>query len=163
MKRFLSLMLLVFVVCSAMAVGVFGNAGRAVADNQTIINFPSIWVGKDSKAVVMNELITKFNQENAGKIKVVVEEIADYDAYEEKVKVSIAAGQVPDLFITKAGAKAEPFYKSGKLMDLTDYMDSGWQDRFVPGAMSSATYQGRILAVPYEFGVTPVLYNSKLL
>ncbi len=163
MKRFLSLMVLVFVVCAAMAVGIFGNAGRAVADNQTIINFPSIWVGKDSKAVVMNELITKFNQENAGKIKVVVEEIADYDAYEEKVKVSIAAGQVPDLFITKAGAKAEPFYKSGKLMDLSKYMDSAWQDRFVPGAMSSATYQGRILAVPYEFGVTPVLYNSKLL
>jgi raffinose/stachyose/melibiose transport system substrate-binding protein len=76
---------------------------------------------------------------------------------------SIAAGSIPDIFIVKSGSKAEPFFKSGKLMDLTSYMNDGWKDRFIESSLQTVLYDGKTQAVPYEFGVTPVLYNAKLL
>ena len=140
------------------------NTGaEATVDKEKVIYFPSFWVGKDSKATVMNEIITKFNEDNAGKIKVVVEEIADYNAYEDKMKTNIAAGTVPDIFIFKSGTQAEPYYKSGKLMDLTSYMNEGWKDSFITEAITEATYDSKVQAVPYEYGVTPVLYNAEQL
>ncbi len=157
--------LIVMTICFVLVMGFLGlgQNNAAAEGKEIIINFPSIWVGKDSKAKVMDELIAKFNEDNKESIKVVVEEIADYDAYEEKMRTSIAAGSVPDIFIAKAGSKIEPFFKSGKLMDLTSYMNEGWKDRFVGNILNTATYNDKILAIPYEFAITPVLYNEKLL
>jgi len=157
--------LIVMTMCFILVISFLGLGQNSAAakGKEIIINFPSIWVGKDSKAKVMDELVTKFNEDNKGTIKVVVEEIADYDAYEEKMRTSIAAGSIPDVFISKAGSKIEPFFKSGKLMDLTSYMNEGWKDRFVGNILNTATYSGKILAVPYEFAITPVLYNATLL
>ena len=45
---------------------VFGLAASfpAYADDEIVINFPSIWVGTDSKAAYMSKLIDDFNAEN---------------------------------------------------------------------------------------------------
>lgn len=166
MKRKLSILVAVIVIIT-MVFGITGCSKTSETGNNTqkeiTINFPSIWVGKDSKANIMAELITKFNEDNAGSIKVVVEDIADYDAYEDKMTTSIAAGSIPDIFITKSGSKAEPFFKSGKLLDLTSYMNEGWDKQFIEGSLQTVMYDHKLQAVPYEFGVTPVLYNSKIL
>jgi len=42
-------------------------------------------------------------------------------------------------------------------------MNEGWKDRFVGNILNTATYNDKILAIPYEFAITPVLYNEKLL
>ena len=162
-QRLLNLIVMTICFVLVMSFLGLGQNNAAAEGKEIIINFPSIWVGKDSKAKVMDELIAKFNEDNKESIKVVVEEIADYDAYEEKMRTSIAAGSVPDIFIAKAGSKIEPFFKSGKLMDLTSYMNEGWKDRFVGNILNTATYNDKILAIPYEFAITPVLYNEKLL
>lgn len=150
----------------SMLVTLFAGCGKqneaTTPAKEIELKFPSFWVGKDSKATPMTAIINAFNEANKGKIKVTVEEISDYNAYEDKMKTAIATNSVPDLFIFKTGTVAEPYYKSGKLMDLTSYMNSGWKDKFVNNAISSATYENKVLAVPYEFGVTPVLYNKRL-
>ena len=46
----------------------------AAPAEEIVINFPSVWVGTDSKAPYMEKLIAQVNEENAGSIKVVVEE-----------------------------------------------------------------------------------------
>lgn len=127
------------------------------------INFPTIWVGKDSKAAPMAELITKFNEENAGKIKVVVEEIGDYQAYRDKMRTNITTGTVPDVFTFDNASETQLFFKSDKLMDLTPYMNNGWRDNFIESAIKGVEFDSKIVSIPYEFGVTPVLYNSRLL
>lgn len=126
------------------------------------INFPCIWVGKDSKAKMIAQLISEFNQQNEGKTEVVVEEIADYDAYTDKMRTNIAAGNVPDIFTFKHGSQAKMYFQSGKLLDLTSYMEDGWKERFLPDAIKDVTHEGKIMAVPFEFGVTPVMYNSRM-
>ncbi|MFA9398050.1 MAG: ABC transporter substrate-binding protein [Clostridiaceae bacterium] len=149
-------------IASIMTLGLVACGGSSSDDKEITVKFSSFWVGNDSKANMMTELITQFNEENAGKIKVEVEEIADYDSYESKMKTSISANTVPDVFIFKTGEQALPYYKSDKLMDLTTYMDDGWKDDFVEGSLDDASYEGKTLAIPYEYGVTPVIYNSEM-
>ena len=74
MKKALALLLaltMIFALCAC---------GQQAKAEEITINFPSVWVGTDSKAPYMEQLIAKFNEENAGKIKVVVEEQTDYQA-----------------------------------------------------------------------------------
>lgn len=134
----------------------------AAQQKEITINFPSIWVGKDTKAKPMSELIDRFNQENAGKIKVVVEEMSDYQAYRDKIRVNITTGTAPDIFTYDNASVSELYFKSGKLMDLNPYMNDGWKNDFLTGSLNEVTYNGSVLAIPYEMGVTPVLYNSRL-
>lgn len=133
-----------------------------VKEKEIVINFPCIWVGKDSKAKVVSQMINEFNEENKGKIKVVVEEIADYDAYTDKMRTNIAAGTVPDVFTVKHGAQSQLFYQSDLLMSLTKYMDEGWGNQFLQSSLKDVSYNDEIMSVPYEFGVTPVMYNKAM-
>lgn len=168
MKKFKSIVtaLLVISMSGSLLIGCGNSQTSQLSANpqkEYELKFPSFWVGKDSKAKVIGDLITKFNEENKGKIKVTVEEIADYNAYEDKMKTSIATNSVPDIFIFKSGTIADVYYKSGKLMDLTSYMNDGWKDAFVGTSVKDSTYNNKVLSIPYEYGVTPVIYNQSLL
>ena len=112
MKELLSL-LLVMIMIVALAVPAYA------ADDEIIINFPSIWVGTDSKAAYMSKLIDAFNAENAGSIKVVVEEQTDYQAYRDKIRTTITTGSAPDLCILDTTFDIKAYAESGKFMDLT--------------------------------------------
>lgn len=131
MKKLLSL-LLVMIMIVALAVPAYA------ADDEIIINFPSIWVGTDSKAAYMSKLIDAFNAENAGSIKVVVEEQTDYQAYRDKIRTTITTGSAPDLCILDTTFDIKAYAESGKFMDLTPYLDEGWGKNFTDGEIGRA-------------------------
>lgn len=152
------------VISASMFTGCGKNQSAASTEGKEVnLKFASFWVGKDSKAPTMKELIDKFNADNAGKIKITVEEIADYNAYEDKMKTTIATNSLPDLFVFKGGEVAKTYMKSGKLMDFTKYMNDGWKNDFVESSLKEVTQDNKIMAVPYEYGVAAVMYNGKLL
>lgn len=126
------------------------------------LTFPCIWVGTDSKAEVFGKMVEGFNEENAGKYRVVIEEQTDYDAYRDKVRTLISTGDAPDLFTADNMADIELFSKSGKLMDLTKYL-SEVTDRYQEGVVEAAQVDGVSYALPYEMAVIPVMYNGRLL
>ena len=140
------------------------EAKQEEAKKEITINFPTIWVGSDSKAAIMSELITAFNEENKGSIKVVTEEMPDYQAYREKMKTTLMAGNVPDIFTTDKAGNPDMFYKSGKLMDFTPYLDDAWKGTFLTGALDNeGVYEGKNLGIPYEMAVLPVMYNAEII
>ena len=69
----------------------------------------------------MAKLIDDFNAENAGSIKVVIEEQTDYDAYRDKVRTLITTGQVPDICILDGTFDYKAYTESGKFVELTPY------------------------------------------
>lgn len=173
-------------MCLIMAAGMLTGCGKSaeemnsdngttpVADNgsdagtdsggEITITFPCIWVGTDGKAEVFGKMVDSFNEENAGKIKVVIEEYTDYDAYEDKIRTIISTGEAPDIFSFKSYADLELYSQSGKLMDLSSYLsDPSWSGNFAEGVLEAAKYDGANYCIPYENAVIAVMYNEKLL
>jgi len=135
-----------------------------VASAEITINWPSIWVGKDSKATVIRELVDEFNAANSGDITVVIEEQTDYDIYGNKLVAQIATGSLPDVFTVGADL-LDIMNKSGKAMDLAPHIasDSHWNNVYPEGAFESKMMGDKLFYLPYELFVTPVTYNKKLL
>ncbi len=133
------------------------------AAGEIVINFPSIWVGTDSKAAYMSELIDKFNAENAGSIKVVVEEQTDYQAYRDKIRTTITTGSAPDLCILDTTFDIKAYAESGKFMDLTPYLQQGWGNDFADGTFDAWSVDGKTYILPFESAVFTPIYNKTIL
>ncbi len=161
---FLSLILLsgIATACGGDSTGASGNSvAGANTGKKVTLTWPCIWVGTDSKASTVAALVKEFNESHKDSIEVVIEESSDYQAYRDKVRTSLVAGTAPDIFTVDTDV--EIILKSGKVLDLTTAMDDTWKKDFQEGALERGTFDGALLAVPYEMAVTPVMYNKKLL
>lgn len=141
------------------------STGDAASDAQEKVSLTlmNIWCGSDSKAEEWARIISDFNKEYAGVYEIVVEDQADYDAYEDKMKTLISTGNTPDLFTFKGQSLAD-FSASGKLMDLTAFV--GGEDiagRFKDGTFDGVDYNGSYYCIPYETAYIPLMYNQNLL
>ncbi len=141
-----------------------GDTTGTGSGKEITITFPCIWVGTDGKAEVFGKMVNSFNEEYKGKIKVVIEEYTDYDAYEDKIRTIISTGDAPDIFSFKSYADLELYSQSGKLMDLTSYLsDASWSGNFVEGVLDASKYDGANYCIPYENAVIAMMFNKKLL
>ena len=136
-----------------LTLSLFAGTTAFAADDEIVINFPSVWVGTDSKAPYMAQLIENFNAENAGKIKVVVEEQSDYQAARDKLRTTITTGDVPDICIMDTTYDIKGYSESGKFMDLTPYLNDGWGDDFVDGAWDAWSVDGNVFILPFESAI----------
>jgi raffinose/stachyose/melibiose transport system substrate-binding protein len=152
----LSLLLLLFTAAALFP------SGTQEAQKEVVLQWPCIWVAKDSKAPTVQALVDTFNADNLGKIRVVIEPNPDYDGYRNKINTMMAAGQVPDLFVFNPDPTQFSFYEGNVLMDFTEDLKGSWGKSFVEGTIESSTRNGRVKSVPYELGLTPIWYNSAL-
>ena len=131
---------------------------------EIVLKWPSIWVGKDSKAPAIAEIVESFNKENAGKIKVEIEPQPDYNGYEQKIRTALAAGQTPgDIFTFFLNATTKEFYNSKLLMDFSKDFTGDWRASFDPGPVAQSTIKGQLKTLPYETAVLPPWYNTNML
>ena len=165
MKKLLSLLLAATMALSLVACGGGDepSGGGESTGGEIVINFPSIWVGTDSKAAYMAKMVEDFNAENAGAIKVVVEEQTDYQAYRDKVRTLVTTGQVPDICIMDTTYDIKSYAESGLFMDLTPYLNDGWGDTFAEGCFDAWTYNDQVTILPFESAVFPIVYNTEIL
>ncbi len=139
----------------------FGS-GQAENQDEIVITWPSIWVGQDSKAGVMEEIVAEFNEEHAGSIRVVVEPQPDYDGYEDTIRTRLAAKRPPDIFTFKLNPTTAAYYNSDMLMDFTDDLSGSWGNTFNQGNINTSTISGRTKSLPYEIAFTPIWYNTDI-
>ena len=159
MKKLIALLLALVMV---FALAACGQQAAPAQTGEIVINFPSIWVGTDSKAEYMGKLIEAFNAENAGAIKVVVEEQTDYQAYRDKIRTTITTGSAPDVCILDTTFDIKAYAESGKFMDLTPYLDAGWGKNFTDAAFDAWSVDGKVSILPFESAVFTPIYNKTL-
>jgi raffinose/stachyose/melibiose transport system substrate-binding protein len=136
--------------------------GEAPAE-EVVLDFPTFWVGQDAKADIVATLVEEFNSEFEGQYQVDIEANPDTDGYRDKINASIAARQVPDLFVFNPDPTTFQYYEGDLLFDFTEQLNGEWADRFVSGTVGGATRGGAAKSVPFEVGVTPIWYNEDLL
>ena len=165
MKKLIALLMIAAMCLGLAACG--GSTQPATTSEEPageiVINFPSIWVGTDSKAAYMSQLIDAFNAENAGSIKVVVEEQTDYQAYRDKIRTTITTGNAPDVCILDTTFDVDAYTKSGKFMDLAPYLAEGWGENFTDGAVEAWSVDGVSAMLPFEAAVFTPIYNKEIL
>jgi raffinose/stachyose/melibiose transport system substrate-binding protein len=141
-----------------------GGGGDQPGDRETELRWASIWVGNDSKAPAVEALVKEFNDAHAGRIKVVIDPQPDYNAYEQKIRTSLAAGTAPaDIFTIKLNPTTAQFYQSNLLMDFSPVLDSEWKENFAAGALTQSTIGGKMKSLPMETAILPLWYNMDAL
>jgi ABC-type sugar transport system, periplasmic component len=139
-------------------------SAQSAQSKEIVLKWPCIWVGKDSKAPAIAQIVDSFNASNAGKVRVEVEPQPDYNAYEQKVRTAIMAGAAPgDIFTLKLNASTKDFYSSKLLMDFTKDLAGDWKESFDPGALAQSTIDGKLKTLPFETGILPIWYNTAAL
>src|SRR4051812_19930415 len=87
------------------------------------------------------------------------------DAYKQKIKTAIGAGQAPTLIWGWGGGGLKSYVDAGQVEDLTDWFgkNAAVKDRLFPSSFGPATINGKIYAMPWET-VAPIImfYNKKI-
>jgi len=136
----------------------------AAQGKEIVLKWPCIWVGKDSKAPAIAEIVEAFNAANAGKVRVEIEPQPDYNAYEQKVRTALMAGQAPgDIFTLKLNASTKDFYSNKLLMDFSKDLTGAWRASFDAGALAQSTIDKKLKTLPFETAVLPIWYNTAAL
>jgi len=109
---------------------------------------------------VLDKAVARFEQAHPG-VKVKVETF-DNDSFKQKLNVEMASGSPPDVFFTWGGGALQAHVRAGRVLDLTDAMNAGWADRFVPAALDFGRFNSRLYAAPLDLACVPVWYNAAL-
>lgn len=155
--------LFVAVFALALVLPVMATGGQEQEEGEVVLNFPTFWVGQDSKSAGIEMLVNEFNEENEGEYRVVIEPNPDVDGYRDKLNTQLATGAAPDLFILSLDPTTIQYYESDILFDFTDEITGEWRERFQESYLTESTADGRLKTVPYEIGITPIWYNTSLL
>ncbi len=160
MKRVITTLMVL--VLALVMTGTLAATGTSEAGGEVQLNFPTFWVGQDSKSGPIATLLETFNNMYEGEIKVVLEPNPDTDGYRDKLNTQLATGRAPDLFVFNPDPTTFQYYESDILFDFTNELAGPWGDDFVRSHIADATKNGRTKSVPYEIALTPIWYNSDL-
>ncbi len=160
MKKTVIILALVFLI-------VFQAAGNGTKESQN---------GAGDKPVVMrwtnwgqsfDALKPAFDAMEAGFLEkhpeAEIEQIGyPYNQFKDQLLVMATAGNAPDISMIKA-EWVSAFVEADVLQPLNDILDQSVIDDFYPGLLAGATYDGKIMSVPWAPSPIAVYYNKTLL
>lgn len=138
-----------------------GNGGEGKVTLK-VINYH---VGTDYAADYYTMLFEEFTKTEAGKnVQFEFEEIPTTDAYNQKLKLLISSGDLPDIVLNGGNNYTELAAKSGKVTDLTPFFDADpdWKNQFDPRSLEFNTVDGKIYGVPVSKEISYIYYNKEL-
>lgn len=101
--------------------------------------------------------IEDFEKAHAGvKIK---HETFENESYKTKIKASVSANELPDVFFTWAGGFSKSFVESGKVLSLQDYYDT-YKSQISMAALSNAVYNDKLYGSVMCTPVSVMWYNK---
>lgn len=92
----------------------------------------------------------------------------EYSTYDQasytttKLPTGFASGEGPDIYMISPGDFMK-FAKSGLMKDLTADFPAGVKDDFLPASLEAVTYNGKIMALPFELETLGLYYNKEML
>lgn len=155
-----ALMLSVFTACN-------GGSGDGKDEKITLVH--SYWDNPESSQDLMTQLYGKgrkeFNEgigaENGVEIQWLHINSQDYGT---KITAMGVANQMPDTLHQQPGAKTKEMGEQGFIMDMKQFLDADkkWADTFLDGMADQVTFDGKQYAIPIQFAVSAVFYNTEL-
>jgi raffinose/stachyose/melibiose transport system substrate-binding protein len=108
--------------------------------------------------VMWGESFDTWNEENADS-KIDYEMVAN-DAYKEKIRTSLGAGNAPSLIFSWGGGPLLDYVNSDNVVDLTE-ATAGLQERLIPAVVEGGMVDGKVYAVPNSQTQPELVYYNK--
>jgi N,N'-diacetylchitobiose transport system substrate-binding protein len=157
MKRHIIVALCLCLVAAAAVTAAFGATKKSTASSITV------WLQVDAQSgwpKVVAAANKKFEQQNPG-VKVNLQ-YQQWNTHLQKFDATLAGGNVPDV-IEMGNTEMTKYMAAGAFTDLTSKKSmfpnsSSW----LKGLQDSATYDGKLMGVPYYAGSRIVVYRTDL-
>ncbi|RKS77653.1 raffinose/stachyose/melibiose transport system substrate-binding protein [Motilibacter peucedani] len=136
-----------------------GAASGGAAAPAAVKGNASYWFlnGQPQQGVRENQ-VKRFNSSHPGATLKPTE--FQNDAYKQKIKTAIGAGQAPTLIWGWGGGGLKSYVDANQVLDLTDFVNgpaSALKSKIFPSAFGAATVNDKVYALPVET-VTPIIF-----
>lgn len=134
-------------------------------EEKIVLNVINYHVGTDYAAEYYAYLFEAFQETEEGRnVEFRFEEIPTTDAFNQKIKLLISSGDLPDIVFNGGNNITELAAKSGKVADLTPYFeaDPEWKALFDETSLEFNTVDGKIYGVPVSKEISYIYYNKDL-
>lgn len=167
LKRLLASAVMGTMLISLAACGKGGDEKASGSDDsgKIVLDVINYHVGTDYAADYYSYLFEEFKKTEEGKnVEFNFEEIPTTDAYNQKIKLLISSGDLPDIVFNGGNNITELAAKSGKVADLTPYFeeDAEWKALFDDTSLEFNTVDGKIYGVPVSKEISYIYYNKDL-
>ena len=170
-KKLLSLLLV-----GTMVAGLITGCGSSSKDTsksdsgkskggKVVLNVINYHVGTDYAADYYKYLFDAFKKTDEGKnVEFNFEEIPTTDAFNQKIKLLISSGDLPDIVLNGGNNITALAAKSGKVQDLTQYLedDKKWKAMFSDTDLEFNSYKGKVYGIPVSKEISYIYYNLDL-
>lgn len=137
----------------------------AASGDKVVLNVINYHVGTDYAADYYTYLFDAFQKTDEGKnVEFHFEEIPTTDAYNQKIKLLISSGDLPDIVLNGGNNIIELAANSGKVTDLTPYLDADpeWKAMFDDKSLEFNTVDGKIYGIPIGKEISYIYYNKEI-
>ena len=120
----------------------------------------SVWVDDEiSDQCIIDTIGPAFNAQSE---TIKVEFVSQAEQW-SVTRTAVAGGGGPDVVITPGPSFAFELAQAGLLLPLTDFVERlGWNDFFVPWALSLGEVNGELFSLPTELETIVLYYNKTL-
>lgn len=142
------------------------HGGREPIENNTeekiTLTFRHFWIKEhDRPLLAIFEEVVKDYQKAHPNVKVNFEGLDQTIHREQKLKSEMVTGTPPDMFVLFGGAEIEPYVRSNRLMDLTDFTEeNGLKNQFKD--LHLWTFSNHIYGLPIEGNAEPLYFNKTI-
>ena len=160
-----ALMLSVFTACNNDS-----GSGDGSGDGQEAITLVhAYWDNPESSQDLMTQLYGKgqkdFNETIGAENNVTIEWMyINSNDYGTKMTALGVANDMPDTLMQQPGAKTQEMGEAGYIMDMNEFLeaDPEWAETFLDGMGDQVTFDGKQYAIPIQFAISAVFYNTEL-
>lgn len=140
-------------------------AAAETFEEKVVLNVINYHVGTDYAAEYYAYLFDAFQKTEAGKnVEFNFEEIPTTDAFNQKIKLLISSGTLPDIVLNGGNNITQMAAESGKVADLTPYLDADpeWKALFDETSLAFNTVDGKVYGIPVSKEISYIYYNKDL-
>ncbi|ANY66304.1 hypothetical protein BBD42_07350 [Paenibacillus sp. BIHB 4019] len=156
--------MLVIAGCSSAGKSSNGESAATSGSKSVKIRLAHTWGGTDGKAGVFKQQLDEFRAAHPD-IEL-VEEFAPGDELKTKLKVDMASGNTPDVFMYWAGESfMRPLIDGDVALNMADYFAASpsiKKEQWSQGAWDSTSVDGKAYLVPLEASKAFFLYNKEI-
>lgn len=140
--------------------GTASNASEAPAE-KVKLSFWHTWTGDDNLTKAYLNLIDQFQKDHPNIVLDI--QAMPMDAYKTRLKTAAAANEMPDVFLTWAGAMTKELAAGKAVKPLNDLLDGKpeWKNAFLANSFNDFTVEGQIYSVPMELTPTSLVYYNQ--